>query len=156
MSLIRMVARPMLASMFVVGGINALREAPSLAGKAKPVADKLAPALATAMPQLPIPTDAATWVRLNGAVHVVGGAMLATGHLPRLTSWALAATLVPTTVAGHAFWQQSDPTARKNQSVHFFKNVSMIGGLLMAGIDPDPHKKMLVTRAKDKVLEIAP
>ena len=151
-----MVARPMLASMFVVGGVNALREAPALAVKAKPVADKLAPALANAMPQVPIPTDAATWVRINGAIHVVGGAMLATGHLPRLTSWALAATLVPTTFVGHAFWQQSDPTARKNQSVHFFKNVSMIGGLLMAGIDPDPHKKMLVTRAKDKVLEIAP
>ena len=151
-----MVARPMLASMFVVGGVNALREAPALAVKAKPVADKLAPALANAMPQVPVPTDAVTWVRINGAIHVVGGAMLATGHLPRLTSWALAATLVPTTFVGHAFWQQSDPTARKNQSVHFFKNVSMIGGLLMAGIDPDPHKKMLVTRAKDKVLEIAP
>ena len=156
MSLIRVVARPMLASMFVVGGVNALREAPALAAKAKPVADKLAPALAQAMPQVPVPTDAATWVRINGAIHVVGGAMLATGHLPRLTSWALAATLVPTTFVGHAFWQQSDPAARKNQSVHFFKNVSMIGGLLMAGIDPDPHKKMLVTRAKDKVLEIAP
>ena len=156
MSLIRVVARPMLASMFVVGGVNALREAPALAAKAKPVADKLAPALAQAMPQVPVPTDAATWVRINGAIHVVGGAMLATGHLPRLTSWALAATLVPTTFVGHALWQQSDPAARKNQSVHFFKNVSMIGGLLMAGIDPDPHKKMLVTRAKDKFLEIAP
>ena len=151
-----MVARPMLASMFVVGGVNALREAPALAAKAKPVTDKIAPALAQAMPQVPVPTDPTTWVRINGAIHVVGGAMLATGHLPRLTSWALAGTLVPTTFVGHAFWKQSDPAARKNQSVHFFKNVSMIGGLLMAGIDPDPHKKMLVTRAKDKVLEIAP
>jgi len=146
----------MLASMFVIGGINALREAPALAAKAKPVTDAVAPALANAFPQFPVPTDATTWVRINGAIHVVGGAMLATGHLPRLTSWALAGTMVPTTFVGHAFWKESDPTARKNQSVHFFKNLSMIGGLLMAGIDPDPHKKMLVTRAKDKVLEIAP
>ena len=146
----------MLASMFVMGGVNALREAPMLAEKAKPVTDRLAPAVANAFPQVPVPTDAVTWVRLNGALHVVAGAMLATGHLPRLTSWALAGSLVPTTFVGHAFWQQSDPVARKNQSVHFFKNLSMIGGLLMAGIDPDPHKKMLVTRAKDKVLEIAP
>ncbi len=146
----------MLASMFVMGGVNALREAPMLAEKAKPVTDRLAPAVANAFPQVPVPMDAVTWVRLNGALHVVAGAMLATGHLPRLTSWALAGSLVPTTFVGHAFWQQSDPVARKNQSVHFFKNLSMIGGLLMAGIDPDPHKKMLVTRAKDKVLEIAP
>lgn len=146
----------MLASMFVMGGVNALREAPMLAEKAKPVTDRLAPVVANAFPQVPVPTEAVTWVRLNGALHVVAGAMLATGHLPRLTSWALAGSLVPTTFVGHAFWQQSDPVARKNQSVHFFKNLSMIGGLLMAGIDPDPHKKMLVTRAKDKVLEIAP
>lgn len=154
--MVRVVARPMLASMFVVGGVNALREAPRLAPKAKPVTDRLAPALAAALPQLPVPTDATTWVRMNGLLHVAGGAMLATGHLPRLTSWALAASLMPTTFVGHAFWEQTDPKARKNQSVHFFKNVSLIGGLLMAGIDPDPHKKMLLTRAKDKVLELAP
>jgi len=156
MSLVRAVARPMLASMFVMGGINSLRQAPALAGKAKPVADTIAPALAAAMPQVPIPTDPATWVRINGAIHVVGGLMLATGHVPRLTSWTLAGTLVPTTFIGHAFWKQSDKAERQNQSTHFFKNLSMIGGLLMTGIDPDPHKKMLVTRAKDKVLEIAP
>jgi len=156
MSLIRVVARPMLASMFVAGGINALRETPVLAPKAQAVTDRVIPALAEVMPQVPLPTNAATWVRITGAVHVVGGAMLATGHLPRLTSWTLAGTLVPTTFVGHAFWQHSDPVARKNQSVHFFKNISMIGGLLMAGIDSDPHKKMLVTRAKNKVKELAP
>ncbi len=156
MSLIRVVARPMLASMFVVGGLNAVKEAPALAQKAKPVTDRVAPALAQAMPQLPVPTDATTWVRINGVVHVVGGAMLATGHLPRLTAWILAGSMVPTTAMGHAFWNQSDPVARNNQRAHFFKNLSLIGGLLMTGIDPDPHKKMLVRRAKDKVMELAP
>ena len=156
MSLVRAVARPMLASMFVVGGVNALQEAPALAARAKPVADRLGTMANRAFPQLPVPKDATGWVRLNGAIHVVGGLMLATGHLPRLTSWTLAATLVPTTVAGHAFWRETDPATRKTQRTMFFKNVSMMGGLLMTGIDPDPHKKMLVVRAKDKVKELVP
>jgi hypothetical protein len=37
--------------------------------------------------------------------------------------------------------------------VHFFKNVSTIGGLLMATLDPEPHKKVLVLRAKDAAVE---
>ena len=49
----------------------------------------------------------------------------------------LAATLVPTTLAGHRFWEESDPAAQGNQRVHFFKNVSMFGGLLLAGVDTD-------------------
>ena len=49
----------------------------------------------------------------------------------------LAATLVPTTAAGHRFWEESDPAARAQQRVHFFKNVSMLGGLLIAAGDTD-------------------
>ncbi len=141
----------MLASMFVMGGINSLRQAPALAGKAKPVADTIAPALAAAMPQVPIPTDPATWVRINGAIHVVGGLMLATGHVPRLTSWTLAGTLVPTTFIGHAFWKQSDKAERQNQSTHFFKNLSMIGGLLIAAVDIEPSARERVELAARRV-----
>ena len=43
MTVIRLLARPMLASTFVVGGVNALKNAPALAAKAKPVTDQLAP-----------------------------------------------------------------------------------------------------------------
>jgi uncharacterized membrane protein YphA (DoxX/SURF4 family) len=49
----------------------------------------------------------------------------------------LAATLVPTTAAGHRFWEEHDPTAKGQQRLHFFKNVSMLGGLLIAAGDTD-------------------
>ena len=52
-----------------------------------------------------------------------------------------------------AAWNETDPGARANQRIHFLKNVSMAGGLLMATLDPDPHKKFIVRRAKDKVVE---
>ena len=43
MTITRLLARPMLASMFVVGGVNALRNASSLAAKAAPVTEKIIP-----------------------------------------------------------------------------------------------------------------
>ena len=143
----RLLARPMLASMFVVGGTNALRNADSLAAVAKPVTDKLAPMLQRAAPQAPIPTDAETLVRANGAVQVVGGLMLATGKAPRLAATVLTVSLVPTTIAAHRFWAETDPQAAAQQRSQFFKNVSAGGGLLLAAVDTE-GKPGLLWRAR--------
>ena len=69
-------------------------------------------------------------VQLHGATNLVGGLMLALGIKPRLAAWALIANLVPTTLAGHRYWEEDDDDGRMGQRVHFFKNVSMLGGLL--------------------------
>jgi uncharacterized membrane protein YphA (DoxX/SURF4 family) len=137
MTVSRRIARPMIASMFVVGGVNALRNAPAYAEKAKVVTDRLVPLAKRVAPEAPIPEDPVTLVRVNGAIHVAAGVALATGHFPRLASTALAATLVPTTLAGHQFWNESDPAQKANHRVHFFKNVSMLGGLLLAAVDTE-------------------
>jgi uncharacterized membrane protein YphA (DoxX/SURF4 family) len=131
----RMLARPMLASMFVVGGVNALRNASMMGPKAAPVTEKLVPLVKKAVPQLPIPEDPVTLVRINGLAQLVAGLALATGRAPRLSATVLAASLVPTTVAGHRFWEEKDKAARTQQQVHFFKNVSMLGGLVIAAGD---------------------
>ncbi len=137
MTVSRLIARPMLASMFVVGGLNAVRHADKLAPAAEPVADKVVPEIKKRAPQVPLPEDPVAQVRLNGAVQVLGGLALATGRAPRLSALALATTLVPTTVAGHAFWEESDPQTKADQKIHFFKNVSMLGGLLLAAVDTE-------------------
>ena len=127
----------MIASMFVVGGVNALRNATAYAEKAKVVTDRLIPLAKRVAPEAPIPEDPVTLVRINGAIHVGAGVALATGHFPRLAATALAATLVPTTLAGHQYWNESDPAQKANHRVHFFKNVSMLGGLLLAAVDTE-------------------
>lgn len=135
MTVTRLIARPMLASMFVVGGVNALKNAEGAAVRAKPVTDKVVPLAQKVSPSAP--TDAVTWVRINGVTQVLAGLALATGRAPRLSALTLAASLVPTTVAGHPYWQESDPEAKATQRIHFFKNVSMLGGLMIAGVDTD-------------------
>ena len=125
----------MLASMFVLGGANALKNAEGHAVAAKPVTDRVVPLAQKT--GAPIPTDAVTLVRINGAAQLLAGLALATGRAPRLSSAVLAASLVPTTLAGHRFWEESDPAQKQNQQIQFFKNVSMFGGLLIAGVDTE-------------------
>src|SRR4051812_32935565 len=141
MAISRLFARPMLASMFIVGGIDSVRNAAKKADAAAPVTQRVAPLLQRVVPQLP--SDPATLVRLNGAVQVAAGLGLATGKAPRLSAALLAASLVPTTAAGHRFWETSDPAERAQQRVHFFKNLSMLGGLVIASGDTEGQPGIL-------------
>jgi uncharacterized membrane protein YphA (DoxX/SURF4 family) len=137
MTVIRTLARPMLASMFVVGSVNALKASDRHAERAKRVTDRIVTTANRIAPGLPIPTDAKTLVRVNAAAQLLAAAGLATGRAPRLSSAVLAGSLVPTTLAGHAFWEEHDPQTRAMQKIHFFKNLSMIGGLLLAAVDTE-------------------
>ena len=125
---LRMVARLLTGSTYVLLGVDAAR-APG------PRVDQAAATLAMLRRAVPLPADDELIVRGNGAVQVVGGALLALGTAPRLAAVALAGSLIPTTLAGHAFWNVEDPAARKMQRVQFHKNMAMIGGLLFAVVD---------------------
>lgn len=139
MSPIRSLARPLLAAMFIVDGAQALRtpggriDAARSAGLSEP--DKL--------------------VRLNATTMLVGGLGLATGHFARVSALALAATLVPTTVVGHPFWSETDQAAKAAQRQQFLKNLSMLGGLLVAVADTGgreslPHAAGRISRRTSK------
>ena len=153
MTVTRLIARPMLASMFVMGGVNSLKNTDAAAERAKPVTDAVVPTAQRLAPGLPIPTDPKTLVRANAAAQIAAGLALATGRAPRLSALTLAATLVPTTAAGHRFWEESDPQTKANQKVHFFKNVSMLGGLLIAGFDTE-GRPGLAWRAKRAAADV--
>lgn len=137
MTLTRLVARPLIASAFFVGAVNALKNAEAISPKARKITDTVVPPLQRAVPQAPIPTDPTLLVRINAATQLLAAAALATGRLPRLSSTVLAVSVVPTTIAGHPFWEETDPQARTQQRLHFFKNLSMLGGLLLASVDTE-------------------
>lgn len=146
MTLLRTVARPMLSSIFFAGAVNALKNTSTIEPKVKPVADLVSKTTGQQV-------GPATLIRVNAGTQLVAAAGLATGRAPRLSAFVLAGSLTPTTLVGHQFWNQGDPVAAKNQRLHFFKNLAVIGGLLMATLDPDPHKKFIGTRAKNKVVD---
>jgi hypothetical protein len=43
----------------------------------------------------------------------------------------LIGSIVPTTFAGHRFWQVQDPESRLQQRMQFMKNLGLLGGLLL-------------------------
>ncbi|PWR07606.1 DoxX family protein [Micromonospora acroterricola] len=133
MTPVRSLARAMLSGIFVVSGYRNFRNPDRLAPTAQPVTDKVAPILQKAHPR--IPTDTETLIRLNSAVQVTAGLMLATGRFSRPAALVLAGTLVPVTIAGHPFWNNDDPVARNNNQVHVLKNLGLFGGLLLAAAD---------------------
>ena len=126
--LTRRIARPLLAGVFVQGGIDVLRNPGPRAERVEPVLSKLGDAL-------PLPDDTVSLVRLNAAVHVVAGTLLALGKVPRLAAAVLAASLVPTTVAGHRFWEEDSPQSKAMQRTHFLKNLAILGGLIVTATE---------------------
>lgn len=145
MSPTRKIARPLLATMFITGGADTLRN----------------PGPRPEMVEKAGLNDPEKLVKINGVTQLVGGLALATGRLPRLSALALAGSLVPTTYVGHPFWSEQDATAKKQQQIQFFKNLSMLGGLLLAAADTGgreslPHAAARVTRrAKKKAAKAA-
>lgn len=85
--------------------------------------------------RLGLPTDPETLVKLNAGVQVGAGALLALGLFPRAAAATLAASLLPTTLAGHRFWEETEPAQREGQRLQFLKNASILGGLLTAAVD---------------------
>jgi uncharacterized membrane protein YphA (DoxX/SURF4 family) len=138
--ILRRVARPLLASIFVWGGVNALRHLEGHAEVAKPFLDKTVGKAAAAMSdRLPdaVPTEPNAVVAADAAAKILAGLALATGRLPRLAALVLTASLVPTTLAAHSFWKIEDPQERNAQRIQFLKNLGLLGGLMLASADTE-------------------
>ncbi len=114
MAFLRSLSRAAVAGAFVISGWDAFLDP----------GHRTVKAAALGVPQPELATV------LNGGAMVVAGVALGAGVAPRLSAAVLAALLVPTTLAGHAFWTESDPRSRAQQRIQFFKNLCMLGGLL--------------------------
>ena len=133
--LIRRVARPMLSAAFIGRGVDALRSP-------KPAADAARPTL-EGLSKLPdpvgtnVPSNAETVARVTAGVQIGGGLLLASGKLPRLASAALALSVVPGSLGGHTFWNETDPQRKADERRAFLTDISLIGGLIIAAVDTE-------------------
>lgn len=147
MALSRRIARPLLASIFVVGGFDAVRNPAGKVAKARAVTEPLREETGIAA------LDTEAVVRVNGFVQIFAGMLLATGRVRRLACFFLMGSLIPTTYAGHRFWEETDETARTQQRMHFLKNLGLLGGLILAAVDTEGAPS-LGWRAKRRVHHI--
>lgn len=151
--LIRRVARPMLSAVFISRGVEALRSP-------KPAVDASRQTL-EGLSKLPdpvgtnVPSNAETVAKVTAAVQIGGGLLLATGRLPRFASAALALSVVPSSLGGHAFWTEVDPQRKADERRAFVTDISLIGGLIIAAVDTEgkPSLGWRGRRAARKVSE---
>lgn len=125
---LRAAARITTGSIYAILGSDAARSP-------GPRVDMAAPTLAAIRKVVPLPVSDEVIVRGNGALQAVAGVVLVSGFARRAASIALIASLIPTTIAGHAFWRIDDPMQRKLQTIQFQKNMAMFGGLMFAAGD---------------------
>ncbi|MCT1864566.1 DoxX family membrane protein [Dietzia cinnamea] len=142
--MIRRLARPMLATVFVIDGVETLRNPQAHVADAAPLVNKAAPLVekgeqavnekvTTSVP--PVPKDTETLVKALAGVKIGAGALFALGKAPRLSALALTAAHAPSAISRHAFWMESDPAARSRKTTGLATDVALLGALLLASVD---------------------
>jgi len=117
-----LIGRILYALVFLMSGINHLRNSGAMAGYA---ASKGVPA-----PRLAILG--------TGVLMLLGGLSIALGVRPTWGIVLITVFLIPTTVMMHNFWVDTDPMARLNNLINFQKNVAMVGAAWMMLMIPQP------------------
>ncbi|MBF6163440.1 DoxX family membrane protein [Streptomyces gardneri] len=134
--LLRRLARPLLATAFVVDGVDTLRRPDERAKAASEL-------LQRGQRQLPdevaakLPSNPHTVVQINALAQVSGGVLLALGKAPRLAALVLAATVVPSAVTEQDFWNEQDPARKSAKRTAFLKDLGLLGGLMIAAADTE-------------------
>ncbi len=133
--LVRRVARPLLSAVFIGQGIESLRQPEQAAETARPMVEGLQKLPESAAAKAP--RDPMTLARVTAGVQIGGGLLLASGKLPRFASVALACTVVPGSLGGHLFWNETDPQRKAQQRRDFLTDLSLLGGLMIASVDTE-------------------
>jgi uncharacterized membrane protein YphA (DoxX/SURF4 family) len=143
MTIVRRLARPLLAAAFVSNGLDAVRHPGARTEAAAPLVRQVAAPLG-------LPDDAELFVRTNGAVMAGAGTLFGLGRLPRLSALLMAASYAPTAYVQHAFWQEKDPVRRRELRRAFVQDVSLVGAALVASVDT-AGRPGLAWRGRDAV-----
>ncbi len=142
MSISRRLARPLLASSFVASGVDALLHPDSHVERFR----KVEPALEKAGIPPAIASDTRLLVRVSGGITALAGLMLATNRSPRSAALTLAAMTVPVTLVNNPIWAASGKERKRDMRRGLLTGASLVGGLLIAGLDRD-GKPSLAWRA---------
>jgi uncharacterized membrane protein YphA (DoxX/SURF4 family) len=66
-------------------------------------------------------------VILSGIVLIVAPVLAVFNIVPQISLWSLAGFLLITNAFMHRFWEESDPQAKQNEQIGFFKNLGLAG-----------------------------
>ncbi len=74
----------------------------------------------------------------TGILLLVGGLTILTGDWVRLGILCLVVFLLLAAFVMHAYWKETDPMAKMNERISFWKDLALLAGLLMLLAVPTP------------------
>jgi uncharacterized membrane protein YphA (DoxX/SURF4 family) len=128
MSIVRMLARPMLASSFILAGVDRLRHTDQ-------TASQLSPVLARVSQALPFQTDEKMLARVVGGTQVGAGLLLAMGKFSRVAGLLLTLTSALNAVVEFRSADDSSSENRTRRRNQLLKNLSLTGAVLLVAVD---------------------
>jgi|SRR3989344_3348425 len=122
MDILFLIGRILFGGYFVKSAWNHFMKAKGLAGYA-------------ASRGVPLPTLA---VIATGFLLLIGGLGILCGVWIRWAVFSLVLFLVPATFYMHPYWRDSDPNMKMMNSVNFWKNLALLGAVLVLLAIPEP------------------
>ncbi|MCB2412148.1 hypothetical protein LGT39_04700 [Demequina sp. TTPB684] len=144
--MMRSLARPLLASWFIYGGVRDALEPQERAAVAEPV---VGPLLKDAGIDVPLET----LVRVHSGATAATAAVLALSRSPRTAGVALTGLAAVTAATGAPFWRLPEGEERDAALDQFLKNLSLLGGAMLAataGHSAGHMKRKKANKAKAK------
>lgn len=145
--MIRKLARPMLASVYIADGVNTVTNSSEHAKGAEKVISTVKAVLPPQYSSF-IPSDPETVAKINGGVKIGAGSTFALGKAPRTSAALLAASSVCDLLGRNAFWSADNADEKARQRNGALTNVALLGGVLIAAADTQ-GKPGLAWRAQD-------
>ncbi|MDN3904031.1 DoxX family membrane protein [Arthrobacter sp. YD2] len=132
MSIVRLFARPLLATGFVAVGVERLRNVDQTAEQLAPTLKWIGSTVPSAASLAANPTMVA---RVLGYTQVGAASLLGMGKMSRLASLLLAGTAALNAVVEYRNAEASTAQERKDRRYQLLKNLSLIGGVLLSAVD---------------------
>ena len=132
--MIRKLARPMLASVFVWEGVDNLRNASEHVKETEGFLKTVRKAVPSEY-QGYIPNDPELVTRAIGGAKVGAGSTLALGKAPRTSAAVLAAATLPNLIAKNNFWAADNKEDKETRRNGFLTNTALLGALFIATQD---------------------
>ncbi|WP_104092157.1 DoxX family protein [Arthrobacter sp. GMC3] len=128
MSLVRALARPMLASSFILSGLDKLR-------RSEETAQQLSPVLSRVSAALPVQASERTLARILAGAQVGAGVLVATGKFSRPAAVILALTAGLGTVVEYRSAATDTKEGKAHRRSQLAKNIGLLGGALLVSVD---------------------
>lgn len=150
--MIRKIARPMLASAYIVEGAGTFIDHEAHVESTEAFLNRVRSVLPRKYAKK-VPKDSSLVSSALGGAKMGAGCMLVLGKMPRTSAAVLAATTIPTLFGEYAFWETQDEAEQRALRTNFLSHLALLGGAIIAAADTSgkPGISWRVSHAADQL-----